>query len=308
MAVSLFHLAHTQRAFHGGLKRSRHPETRTLWSSGNSVKRPVRTSTETRLLPPPPHPTEVASCDGARAPRTTAHRNFSQWAFHLERRGNSSLPCRPSLPPSWFVVRPQTTRVRTKNHPDLRTKLNTPPSDVELTDSFFGATSNTPDPDGVPLAFVRHAWDKLLAIARCLSEACLRPAYFPSAFKQATVVTLSKPGRDPRSYKGWRPITLLSVFGEGIERLFQRRITLAAILIRRYPPGCLQGCSIEDQHWILFRPLSVTRRPDHAKETTNCWLHSTWTRPSRPKSKPIWFHLVSLQACFTGENVERVHS
>ena len=97
--------------------------------------------------------------------------------------------------------------------PDLRIKLKTPPSDVELTDSFLGATSNTPDPDGVPLAFVLHAWDKLLPTARCLSEACLLLGYFPSAFKQATVVTLSKPGHDPDPTKdgGRLPHCLSSV-------------------------------------------------------------------------------------------------
>ena len=86
--------------------------------------------------------------------------------------------------------------------PDLRSKLVAPPSDEELTDSFLGASSNTPGPDEAPLAFVRHAWPMLLPVARCITEACIRLGALPSAFKQATVVTLSKPGRNPRFYKG----------------------------------------------------------------------------------------------------------
>ncbi|EGS17101.1 uncharacterized protein CTHT_0074300 [Thermochaetoides thermophila DSM 1495] len=62
--------------------------------------------------------------------------------------------------------------------PEWAARLADRPSDDELKDAFLGAISNTPGPD----------W----------------------TFKQATVVTRSKPGRDPRSYKGWRPITAVN--------------------------------------------------------------------------------------------------
>ncbi|EGS19553.1 uncharacterized protein CTHT_0050270 [Thermochaetoides thermophila DSM 1495] len=102
-------------------------------------------------------------------------------------------------------------------------------ADEELKDAFFGALSNTPGPDGVPLAFLRHAWELVRPAARAITEGCMALGVFPQAFRQATVITLSKPGRDPRSYKGWRPITLLSTFGKGVERLLARRMTAAAL-------------------------------------------------------------------------------
>jgi len=36
------------------------------------------------------------------------------------------------------------------------TRLAVPPSDEKLMGTFLGATSNTPGPDGVPSAFLRH--------------------------------------------------------------------------------------------------------------------------------------------------------
>ncbi|EGS22289.1 uncharacterized protein CTHT_0018100 [Thermochaetoides thermophila DSM 1495] len=60
-------------------------------------------------------------------------------------------------------------------------------------------------------------------------EGCMALGLFPKAFKQATVITLSKPGRNPRSYKSWQPITILSTFGKGVERLLTRRMTAAAL-------------------------------------------------------------------------------
>ncbi|EGS20216.1 uncharacterized protein CTHT_0047320 [Thermochaetoides thermophila DSM 1495] len=120
----------------------------------------------------------------------------------------------PRLPPEWAV------------------RLADPPSDNELRDAFFGTTSNTPSPDGVPLTFLRHTWELVRPATRAIAEGCIKWGAFPKAFKQATVVTLSKPGRDPPSYKGWRPITLLrlSTFGKGVE------MTAAALNSGLLPP------------------------------------------------------------------------
>ena len=124
----------------------------------------------------------------------------------------------PRLPPEWAA------------------RLADQPSDNELRDAFFGTTSNTPSPDGVPLAFLRHTWELVRPATRAIAEGCIKWGAFPKAFKQATVVTLSKPGRDPRPYKGWRPITLLSTFGKGVERLLARRMTAAALNSGLLPP------------------------------------------------------------------------
>lgn len=50
------------------------------------------------------------------------------------------------------------------------------------------------------------------------------------------MVTLFKPGRDPQSFKGWRPITLLSLVGKGIERLMAGRMAAATLEGGIVPP------------------------------------------------------------------------
>ncbi|EGS19356.1 uncharacterized protein CTHT_0048150 [Thermochaetoides thermophila DSM 1495] len=87
-----------------------------------------------------------------------------------------------------------------------------------------------------------------------ICSADLTLGVFPSAFKRATVVTLSKPGRDPRSYKGWRPISLLSVFGKGIERMVARRMTAAALRAGLLPPEVAGAHS----NSLCLGPSSVT--------------------------------------------------
>jgi hypothetical protein len=61
-----------------------------------------------------------------------------------------------------------------------------------------------------------------------LAVGMFRLGHFPRALKKATVVTLSKAGRDTHSFKGWRPITLLPAHSKGLERLAAGRMTTAA--------------------------------------------------------------------------------
>lgn len=109
------------------------------------------------------------------------------------------------------------------------------PSDEEVLDAFCRCSSNTPGPDGIPLSVLRAAWEHILPHAKAITTAALALGKFPTAFKKATVVTLSKPGRDTHTYKGWRPITLLSTIGKGLERLIARRMTSIATAANLLP-------------------------------------------------------------------------
>lgn len=120
--------------------------------------------------------------------------------------------------------------------PDIGEWTLDPPTDEELKEAFTWCTVNTPGPDGVTLSLLKEGWDDLLPFLREITNGCLRLGAFPRAFKNALVCTLSKPGRDPHTYKGWRPITLLSVLGKGIERLLARRMTALALTAGLIPP------------------------------------------------------------------------
>lgn len=54
--------------------------------------------------------------------------------------------------------------------------------------------------------------------------------HHPKAFRNAEVVMIPKPGKAPHNIaKKWRPISLLSCIGKGLERLLARRVARAAI-------------------------------------------------------------------------------
>ena len=68
-------------------------------------------------------------------------------------------------------------------------------------------------------------------------------------FKEAEVVLLPKPKRDPATAKGWRPIALLSVLGKGLERVIARRLARLRVekgWFGRNQAGCVPGRSTID--------------------------------------------------------------
>jgi hypothetical protein len=56
----------------------------------------------------------------------------------------------------------------------------------------------------------------------------LRLSHFPNPWKEAKVITLPKPGKDPKFSQNLRPISLLSttgkLFGKVILKILQKRI------------------------------------------------------------------------------------
>ena len=57
-----------------------------------------------------------------------------------------------------------------------------------------------------------------------LYTACLSLSYFPRCWKQGLVIFIPKPGKDPYTPEGYRPITLLPVFGKVFEHLLRLQL------------------------------------------------------------------------------------
>lgn len=65
---------------------------------------------------------------------------------------------------------------------------------------------------------------------RRLFERCRSVGHHPKPFKEAEVVMIAKPGRrDLTSPQAWRPVSLPSCFGKGLEKLIARRLTWAGV-------------------------------------------------------------------------------
>ncbi|RYC77063.1 hypothetical protein BFJ63_vAg20063, partial [Fusarium oxysporum f. sp. narcissi] len=92
-------------------------------------------------------------------------------------------------------------------------------------------TGNTsPGADNTTVNLLKAAWHIIGTHVRRLFERCLTIGHHPKPFKEAEVVMIAKPGRrDLTSPRAWRPVSLLSCLGKGLERLIARRLAWAAV-------------------------------------------------------------------------------
>lgn len=102
-------------------------------------------------------------------------------------------------------------------------------SEHEVRACTIGSGNTSPGVDGISVELLAACWNKLGPLVTRLFCACLSLGHHPVCFKLAEVVFLPKSGRDPSSVKGWRPISLLSCLGKGLERLFAKRMSQLAI-------------------------------------------------------------------------------
>ncbi|KAI0992584.1 hypothetical protein K3495_g15601, partial [Podosphaera aphanis] len=119
----------------------------------------------------------------------------------------------------------------------------------DVTSSTLGTGDKSPGSDKITVRLLRACWSAIGDQVKTIFQACLEHGHFPSAFRVAEVILLPKPGRDLTTAKGWRPISLLSCLGKGLERLVAKRMAWLAIKHRVIPQqlfGALPGRSAVD--------------------------------------------------------------
>ena len=93
-------------------------------------------------------------------------------------------------------------------------------------------SSTTPSLYSTTVDLLRLTWESVSPHLTHLTRLCLDLGHYPRPFRTAEIVTIPKPGK-PRAAlattKGWRPISLLSVLGKGVERLVARRFAREAL-------------------------------------------------------------------------------
>ncbi|KAL1978472.1 hypothetical protein VTN31DRAFT_1331 [Thermomyces dupontii] len=83
--------------------------------------------------------------------------------------------------------------------------------------------SYTPGVDGIPNAVIKKGWRLIKDPVVRLYKACAKVGWHPTAFKEALLVAIPKPRKDPTLPRSYRPIALLSTLGKGLERVFAKR-------------------------------------------------------------------------------------
>ncbi|ESZ89467.1 reverse transcriptase [Sclerotinia borealis F-4128] len=100
----------------------------------------------------------------------------------------------------------------------------------EVEASIIGVSSMSPGTDQVTVRILKACWDYLKDPLRWLYQKCLEHSYFPKTWKLAEVAMLPKIGKkDMTSARLWRPITLLSCIGKGLERIVAKRLGWTAL-------------------------------------------------------------------------------
>lgn len=105
-------------------------------------------------------------------------------------------------------------------------QLDPPFTEAELKHAMLSfAPKKAPGPDGLTADICVAAISENTDVFLGLINKCLELSHFPTAWKEAAVVVLRKPGKenynDPKSY---RPIGLLSIMGKILEKILMRRI------------------------------------------------------------------------------------
>ncbi|PNP37022.1 hypothetical protein TGAMA5MH_11082 [Trichoderma gamsii] len=103
-------------------------------------------------------------------------------------------------------------------------------AEEETREAVLGTGNTSPGSDGITVALLAAAWPHMAKAVHMLFLSAVRVGYHPRAFRNAEVVMIPKPGKAPHNTaKKWRPISLLSCIGKGLERLLARRVARTAI-------------------------------------------------------------------------------
>jgi hypothetical protein len=94
----------------------------------------------------------------------------------------------------------------------------TSPSEVQeaITELKFRKAQ---DPNVIPNRALKHLPKRAIKLITKLFNAVLRMQYFPPAWKDARVISILKPGKDPILPSSHRPISVLDMFGKFFEKI-----------------------------------------------------------------------------------------
>ncbi|RKK55869.1 hypothetical protein BFJ69_g17692, partial [Fusarium oxysporum] len=135
-------------------------------------------------------------------------------------------------------------------------------SEISLDEAQYATihTGNTsPGSDNITVNLLKAVWHIIGTHIRRLFEGCLSVGHHPKPFKEAEVVMIAKPGRrDLTEPRAWRPISLLSCLGKGLERLIARRLAWAAVhysVLHSQQAGALPKRSATDLVTVLIHDI-----------------------------------------------------
>ena len=135
-------------------------------------------------------------------------------------KNSSSDNCSPS-----FLKHKQTAE---KKHLNFRSNnaesYNAPFTLQELTDSLKQAKNTAPGPDEIHYELLKHLPEESRKVLLDIFNKIWTEGVFPDAWREATIIPLPKPGKDPTNPSSYRPIALTSCLCKTLERMINARL------------------------------------------------------------------------------------
>ncbi|XP_050975638.1 uridine 5'-monophosphate synthase isoform X1 [Labeo rohita] len=127
--------------------------------------------------------------------------------------------------------------------------LDLPLNMFELKRAIISARQTTPGKDGVCYKMLAHMTENTLEIILILFNQIWDTGQLPSIWKQAIIIPILKPGKDPSDPSSYRPIALTSHLCKIMERIITERITYfleSRYLLSPYQSGFRKGRNTMD--------------------------------------------------------------
>lgn len=103
--------------------------------------------------------------------------------------------------------------------------LRTSPSEIHFIINGL-RNSKAPGFDEINNKLLKQLPRKAFIALNHIFNACMKCSYFPTVWKNAKVIAIQKPGKDPFNPSSYRPISLLNVLGKIFERILLERLNI----------------------------------------------------------------------------------
>jgi len=95
----------------------------------------------------------------------------------------------------------------------------------ELTYTLSKCKSHSPGPDNIPYIFIKNFRPTILKLMLTIFNRIFSESYWPSTWKNGTVIPIPKHVNDKFKPEGYRPITLLNTLCKILEKIINYRLT-----------------------------------------------------------------------------------
>ncbi|GBN42798.1 putative RNA-directed DNA polymerase from transposon X-element [Araneus ventricosus] len=119
----------------------------------------------------------------------------------------------------------------------------------ELKDALNKSHTTSPGPDGIHYNMLKNLCENSLCSILTLLNRIWNEKAFPASWREAVVVPIPKPGKDPQNSSNYRPIALTSCLCKLLERMVNKHLVYILEkknILSKFQSGFRYGRSSQD--------------------------------------------------------------